>query len=230
MVLADDHEMVRRAFIRNFREQGINVIQDAASGAAAIEAAVRHAPDIVVLDLSMPGMNGFEAIHTIVEKTKARVMVLTGREDSAGFVVEAIRAGARGFVLKMSSLELLFQAIERIMLGETFIDPAIAGQVLSIAVGPNGHGNGPLSARELQVLSLVGTGADNDAIAARLEISPQTVRTHVQNVMKHLRIRSRIDLALYAICEGLVSLADLRSSFSGGGRLPKPTGPDSLQI
>jgi two-component system, NarL family, response regulator LiaR len=211
VVLADDHEMVRRALGRFLKGHGIEVVAEASSGDEACDAALKLSPDVVMLDVCMGETTGAEIVRRIRTTTPSRVLVMTGLVRPTAVAAEVMRAGARGFVLKTSSTEDLVTAIRRVHAGEVFVDRAMADDVLGHAATPD---SSPLSERERQVLALVGTGADNEAVAVQLDISPQTVRTHITNIMKKFKARSRLEVALYAIAEGYVSPSDLKARFS----------------
>ncbi len=221
VLLVDDHAMVRRG-MRDFLDlhDDLEVVGEAADGAAAIEQAAALVPDIVVMDLLMPGVDGIEATTRIRAANPAiEVVVLTSFVEEAR-VVAAIQAGAAGFLLKDADADELAAAIRAAAAGEVHLDPAIAGIVArrmrsgggSTARGgaagggdrgPSGGGVASLTARERQVLGGVARGLSNRAIAEVLGITERTARTHVSNILAKLGLASRTQAALLAVQHGL---------------------------
>jgi DNA-binding NarL/FixJ family response regulator len=208
VVLADDHDMFRTALRHLLEENGpIRVVGEAATGDGAVQMVLEHAPDVVIMDLSMPGMGGVDATrHIVSDSPHTSVVVLTVSED-AGDVVDAIVAGACGYLLKSASIEELIAGIRAAASGDALISPVIAGRLLqhvrSQAQPPEPTTGAHLSARELDVLRLVAEGRDNADIAAALFISPKTVKNHISNILMKLQIDNRIQAAVYAVRRGL---------------------------
>jgi DNA-binding NarL/FixJ family response regulator len=208
VVLADDHDMFRTALRHLLEENGpVRVVGEAATGDGAVAAVREHAPDVVIMDLSMPGTGGVEATRLIVsESPHTNVVVLTVSED-ANDVVDAIVAGACGYLLKSASIEELIAGIRAAASGDALISPVIAGRLLthvrSQVQRPEPETRSHLSARELDVLKLVAEGRDNADIAAMLFISPKTVKNHISNILMKLQIENRIQAAVYAVRRGL---------------------------
>jgi DNA-binding NarL/FixJ family response regulator len=211
VVLADDHDMFRTALRHLLEENGpVRVVGEAATGEGAVTQVREQAPDVVVMDLSMPGLGGVDATRRIVtDSPHTNVVVLTVSEDAAD-VVDAIVAGACGYLLKSASIEELIAGIRAAASGDALISPGIAGRLLShvreqaqtpAADPPPGA---QLSARELDVLKLVAEGKDNGEIAAVLFISPKTVKNHISNILMKLQITNRIQAAVYAVRRGIV--------------------------
>jgi NarL family two-component system response regulator LiaR len=211
ILIADDHAIVRkgiRALFRNLPE--IEVVGEAANGWEAIAEVERLQPDVVLMDLLMPEMDGIEATRRIMDQhPDVRILVLTSfaGEDK---VFPAIKAGALGYHLKDSSPEELAQAIHQVHRGESSLHPVIARKVLQELSRPSEHPPtpDPLTPREVEVLQLVAQGRSNQEIADLLVISETTVRTHVSNILNKLHLASRTQAALYALREGLASLED----------------------
>jgi NarL family two-component system response regulator LiaR len=209
VVLADDHTIVRkgiRAVLRNLPE--IEVVGEAADGLEAIAEIGRLQPDVVLMDLMMPKLDGIEAIRRISqEHPKVRILVLTSfaSEDK---IFPAIKAGALGYQLKDSSPEELALAIQQVYHGESSLHPVIARKVLKELSRPAERPptQDPLTPREVEVLQMVAQGLSNHEIAEQLVISETTVRTHVSNILSKLHLASRTQAALYALREGLASL------------------------
>jgi DNA-binding NarL/FixJ family response regulator len=205
--LAEDHSMVReglKALINAHID--MEVIGEAGDGQAAVQQAKELQPDIVVIDVSMPKMNGQEATAKILQVCpQVKVLALTRHTDT-GFIQQLFRAGASGYVLKQSASAQLIEAIHTIANGQHYIDPAITGKVISSYASRQiklklGAQN-PLSDREEEVIKLVALGYSNKEIAVRLEISVKTVEAHKSNAMKKLDLRSRIDVVRYALLQG----------------------------
>jgi len=214
VLVVDDHEIVRKG-IRALlsREHEIEVIGEAADGEQAIDQAQSLCPDVILMDLVMPKLDGIEAIKRIVaQQSKARMLVLTSfaADDK---VFPAIKAGALGYLLKDSGPDELVQAIHQVYRGEPSLDPSIARKLLQELSHPpkTAPTTDPLTERELDVLRLVAQGKSNREIAEQLVITEMTVRTHVSNILSKLHLASRTQAALYALKEGLFSLEDLPS-------------------
>ena len=211
ILIVDDHAIVRkgiRALFRNLSE--IEVVGEAENGREAIAAVERLQPDVVLMDLLMPEMDGIEATGRVMDQhPDVRILVLTSfaGEDR---VFPAIKAGALGYHLKDSSPEELVQAIHQVHRGESSLHPIIARKVLQELSRPSERPptQDPLTPREVEVLQLVAQGRSNQEIADLLVISETTVRTHVSNILNKLHLASRTQAALYALREGLASLDD----------------------
>jgi len=211
VLVADDHTIVRkgiRALLMT--EPDVEVVGEARDGREAIAKAERLKPDVILMDLLMPGMDGVEATRHIKEhQLKARILVLTsfaGDEE----VFPAIKAGAQGYLLKHCSPEELVQAIRQVHSGESALHPTIARKVLGrLYDAPDRKPRTvPLTEREMDVLQLVARGQRNQEISDQLTISEATVRAHVSNILAKLRLSSRTQAAIYALREGLASLDD----------------------
>ncbi|MCB9175774.1 MAG: response regulator transcription factor [Caldilineae bacterium] len=209
--LCDDHAIVRqgiRALLTT--EPDLEVVGEAADGAEALAALEAAAPDVILMDLAMPRMDGIEAIGRIKAAwPEARILVLTSFA-SDDKVFPAIKAGALGYLLKDSGPEALVQAIRQVHHGESSLHPAIARKLLEELSRPAAEAAmpDPLTARELEVLRLIARGLSNQQIAGQLTISDATVRTHVSNILGKLQLASRTQAALYALREGLATLDD----------------------
>ncbi len=206
VLLVDDHAMVRkgvRALLQT--EDDIDVVGEADDGDPAVAEATRLQPDVILMDLEMPGMPGIEAIRRIVgQEPNARIVVITGfaMEDK---VFPAIKAGALGYLLKDSDPEDLVRAIHQAHRGEAALHPTIAKMLLDEIGRPARQAKtaDPLTERELDVLRLVARGMSNQEIAAALVVSEATVRTHVSSILAKLHLASRTQAALYALQEGI---------------------------
>jgi NarL family two-component system response regulator LiaR len=212
VLLTDDHAIVRkgvRALLAT--EADIQVVGEAASGAEAVAQAEALRPDVVLMDLVMPELDGIEATRQITARLSGtRVLVLTSFAADEK-VFPAIKAGALGYLLKDSGPEALVGAIHQVHRGEPSLEPAIAHKVLLELMQPARQQPltaDPLTERELDVLRLVAQGCSNKEIAAKLGVSDLTVRTHVSNILSKLHLASRTQAALYALRKGISSLDD----------------------
>jgi NarL family two-component system response regulator LiaR len=215
ILIADDHAIVRKG-IRMLlsKESGLQVIGEASDGAEAVAQAKALCPDVVLMDLVMPKLDGIEATRQITaQQPEVRVLVLTSfaADDK---VFPAIKAGALGYLLKDSGPDDLVQAIHQVHRGEPSLEPSIARKVLTELSSPPKKPltTEPLTERELDVLRLVAQGHSNREIAEQLVITEMTVRAHVSNILGKLHLASRTQAALYALREGLASLDDVPAS------------------
>ncbi len=210
VLLVDDHDLFRTGLRNLLEEQGVHVVGESATGADAIRLVRELAPDVVVMDLNMPGISGVEATRQITSVAPlTRVVVLTISDQDAD-VMDAILAGACGYLLKDSSIQELMRGISAAAVGESLISPTIAGKVLQRvrAATPSAIDaetiRSELSDREIEVLKLIANGKDNALIAAELHISPKTVKNHISNILMKLQIENRIQAAVYAVRSGIV--------------------------
>lgn len=209
--IADDHTIVRsgiQALLETIDD--LEVIGEAGDGRQAVAAVLALRPDVVLMDLEMPVMDGIEAIEAIIGRwPEARILVLTSFATDDR-VFPAVKAGALGYLLKDSGPEALVQAIRQVQRGESSLHPRIARKLMLELSRPASKPlpNDPLTPRELEVLQLVAHGLGNQEIADRLVISEATVRSHVSSILNKLHLASRTQAALYALREGYVSLDD----------------------
>jgi two-component system, NarL family, response regulator LiaR len=209
LLIADDHPIVRKGLRALLEDQpGVEVIAEATDGAETVEQARQLKPDVILLDLVMPGKDGLYAIGEIKrEQPEARILVLTSYfEDEQVF--PAIKAGALGYLLKDSPPQDLLQAIRDIARGQSALHPAIALKVIRELNHPADLPltSDPLTGRELEVLTLLAQGMSNAEIAGNLTISERTVGTHISNILSKLHLASRTQAALYALKQGLARL------------------------
>ena len=207
VLIADDHETVREGLkvIINAQED-MAVVGVADNGRAAVERARELLPDVAVLDVSMPELNGLQATERIKQCCpQVRVLTLTRHTDD-GYLQKLLKAGASGYVLKQSPSAVLLSAVRAVGAGQTFLDPAITEKVVGSYVNRSaGAGTSPQnepSEREREVLRMIAWGHSNKEIAARLDLSVKTIEAHKANAMHKLGMRSRIDIVRYAILRG----------------------------
>ena len=223
VVIADDEALVREGLSALLGRRGIEVLDVAADGRAAVAAAAAHNPDVVLMDIRMPVMDGIEATAAIAGPGKPRVLILTTYHQDE-YVFRALRAGASGFLLKSTEPDRLAQAVELVSAGEALLAPEvterlIAEHVSRAALVEADLGRPPrlgtlerLTPREREVLALIARGLSNDQISERLVLSPATVKTHINRTLAKLGLSSRAQLVVVAYEEGLVRPA------SGFGR------------
>jgi two-component system response regulator NreC len=211
ILLADDHRMVR-AGLRSLleAEAGLDVVAEADDGRTAVKLAAEVAPDVVIMDISMPDLNGVEAtrqIRSAPEGESPKVIALSGHTDKR-FTLEMLKAGASGYVLKDSAFEELAKAVRAVVADQIYLSPGVADVVVRDAVGGPGHepAFARLSPREREVLQLTAEGKAMKEIAAHLHVSIKTVETHRRNLMEKLNLHSVAELTKFAVREGMTSL------------------------
>lgn len=208
VLIVDDHAIVRKGIRALLSESGgFEIVGEAADGQEAVVAAAESQPDVILMDILMPGMDGIEATRRITsQRPGARILVLTSfAADNKLF--PAIKAGALGYLLKDSSPEDLMRAIRQVHRGEPALHPTIARKLLQEIAQPVDLPPAPeaLTARELAVLRLIAQGLSNQEIADQIAVSEPTVRAHVSRILGKLHLASRTQAALYAVREGLES-------------------------
>ncbi|HLM55507.1 MAG TPA: response regulator transcription factor [Pyrinomonadaceae bacterium] len=210
VLVADDHETVREGLKVIINAQpDMAVVGVADDGRGAVERARELLPDVAVLDVSMPGLNGLQATERIKQCCpQVRVLTLTRHTDD-GYLQNLLKAGASGYVLKQSQSAVILSAIRAVGAGQTFLDPAITEKVVGSYVNrPAGVGATPQnqpSERECEVLRMIAWGYSNKEIAARLDLSVKTIEAHKANAMQKLGMTSRIDIVRYALLQGWLS-------------------------
>jgi DNA-binding NarL/FixJ family response regulator len=209
VLLADDHALVR-AGIRALLEdlEGVTVVAEAGDGSEVLELARKHRPDVALLDISMPGLGGLEASAQLKQELPEVRVVMLSMHANEEYVLQALRAGAVGYMLKDSATAELERALEAVMQGETYLSPPISKQVVEgyvQRVGAEQPAADNLTPRQRQVLQLIAGGQSTKEIAYRLELSVKTVETHRAQLMERLQIRDIAGLVKYAIRNGLVS-------------------------
>jgi DNA-binding NarL/FixJ family response regulator len=210
VLVADDHDVVRRGVRSLLQSQpGFEVCGEASDGDQAVEQAQRLRPDIAVLDITMPGLNGLEATRAIAEKVpRTRVLILTMHE-SEQVVREVLNAGARGYVLKSDADRDLVAALEALREGRAFFTSKVSQMVLEGYLNPSARPRhrglaGTLTPRQREVLGLLATGKSNKEVAVALGISVKTAETHRSTIMRRLRFTSFSDLVRYAVRERII--------------------------
>jgi DNA-binding NarL/FixJ family response regulator len=203
VLLVDDHSLVRQGFRRMLEDDpGILVVGEASDGHEAVEAAARLRPNVVVMDFALPSMNGAVATRHILKADPQIVVLILSMHSEASYVRTCMEAGARGYLLKNAMDLELVRAVKQVAAGERVLDPRLG----SLAP-PDGAGRTNLTTRELEVLQLIVHGKSNKEIATVLGVSANTVAVHRANIMQTLGMHNTAELVVYAIREGLVSIA-----------------------
>jgi NarL family two-component system response regulator YdfI len=213
VLIADDHLVVREGLSTILEVPGdIEPVGEAADGAQAIRLVEELSPDVVLMDLRMPGTDGIQAIRQIKERFPAvEIVILTTYDDDAN-ILRGLRAGARGYLLKDTSRQALFDAIRAAARGESLLPSAVLDTVMAHLVRSKASKAEPLSPREHEVLSLVARGAPNKDIALQLHISERTVKAHVTGIFNKLGVNSRAEAVAVAMRRGLLAADQLEQS------------------
>jgi DNA-binding NarL/FixJ family response regulator len=215
VMVVDDHPMWRDAVERDLQDAGFDVVAVAANGNEALARFPAARPQVVVLDLQIPGPNGVAVTAEVVRQDpSARVLILSASGEQAD-VLEAVKAGATGYLVKSASRNELIAAVRRVAQGDTVFTPGLAGLVLGefrrmleAPADTRRSGDGDLTERETEILKMVAKGMSYKQIAERLVISHRTVQNHVQNTLRKLQMHNRVELTRYAIARGLDDDAD----------------------
>lgn len=210
VLLADDHQIVREGLRSLLEQNGMEVTGEAKDGDEAVELAGKLSPDIVILDIGMPHLNGIEAARRIREKSGAPRIIMLSMYSDKRFIAESFSAGASGYLLKECAFDEVADAVRVVKSGKTYLSPQIAGDVMQDYAGrATGGGSSAfmvLTPREREILQLLAEGHPVKAIARHLKLSGKTVETHRQHIMEKLDIHSVPGLTKYAIREGLTSV------------------------
>jgi DNA-binding NarL/FixJ family response regulator len=200
VLLADDHEVVREGLrLALLRSPHIRVVGEAADGETAVSLAERRLPDVIVMDLRMPGMDGIEATEEIVRRVPdAKVLIFTAYSERA-LLQRGLESGARGYILKEAPHETLLRAIEKVAAGETFVDPALMS-----ALTQSRGSTDVLTAREREILQLLADGLSNADVAAQLFISQETVKSHVRHILTKLEADTRTQAVAIALRDAMI--------------------------
>ena len=211
ILLADDHHVVRQGLHALLEaEPDFSIVGEAADGLQVLEQVERLRPDVLVLDLMMPGLNGLEVMREITRRSlRTRVVILSMHSNEA-YVLQALRSGVAGYVLKESTASDLAQAVREAAAGKRYLSPPLSERAIEVylekAQMTTLDAYETLTSRERQILHLVAEGLGNSEIAARLSISPRTVETHRANVMRKLNLHSQTDLIRYALRKGILPM------------------------
>lgn len=202
-VLVDDHTLFRAGLRELLEERGIDVVGEAPTVAAGVEQVQRCAPDVAIVDLSLPDGSGIDAIRQICEKAPATAVLVLTVSEAERDLTDAVLAGSRGYLVKDAPIETIAAGVRAVCAGEAILSPRIASALLA-RMRSNGRpsdvrSDARLSPRERDVLRLVAEGEDNAAIGERLYISPHTVKNHISNILAKLHVDNRVQAAVRAI-------------------------------
>jgi DNA-binding NarL/FixJ family response regulator len=206
-VLADDHLVLRQALKALLERRGVEIVADEADGRAAVDAVQRLAPDIAILDVAMPILNGIDAAREIARIAPRVSVILLSAIDDARFVPDALKAGVKGFVHKSQGADDLVRAIAEVREGRLYVSPTASQAIVDACATPQGStaGGVQLTPRERQVLQLVGEGKSTKQVAEVLHISVKTAEFHRGRLMKKLNVHDTANLVRYAIREGWIA-------------------------
>ena len=200
ILLADDHEVVREGLrLSLLRSPHLRIVGEASDGETAVSLAERRRPDVVIMDLRMPGMDGLEATELVVQKVPdTKVLIFTAYSERA-LLQRGLESGARGYILKEAPHESLLRAIEKVAAGETFVDPSLMTELV------RGRDGGEiLTEREREILQLLAEGMSNADVATRLFISQETVKSHVRHILAKLEAETRTQAVAIALREAMI--------------------------
>src|SRR5213592_2090421 len=212
VMLVDDHELVRQGVVSMLaKAEDLAIVGEAKTGREAIETARKELPDIVLMDVRMPDMDGLEATRKIKEERSRTAVVMLTMHDNPTYLRDAVRAGAAGYLLKDVSKEELVDAIRQVSTGGAFIESKLLRGMLSEMkpAGPVSSAAKNLTKREREILGLVAEGLSNREIADKLVLSPETVKSHVAAILEKLNVSDRTQAAIYAVRNGLVDATQL---------------------
>src|SRR5882757_368593 len=204
LLLADDHELVRQGLKALLEREGFQVVGEASNGQEALRLVPDARPDVAVLDISMPILNGLDAARELQKSSRKTRSILLTRHDENQYVTEALRVGVRGYVLKNQAANDLVHAIQQVCRGEIYLSPSISSTVVEAFLSKTALPTDPLTSRERQILQLIGEGKSSKEIAALLGISIKTAESHRTRLMRKLDIHEVASLVRYAIRRGLV--------------------------
>ncbi len=215
LIVADDHTIVRRGLVSLLSlAPDLEVVGEAADGRAAVDMTIEKDPDVVLMDISMPTLNGIEATRQIRKLSPSTKVLILSAHDNEEYIIQVLRIGANGYLLKNSAADDLYSAIRSVHSGHAFFSPSVSRVIVDnylkkpeAAQGGESSGEQPegrLTAREREILQLIAEGETHQKIADRLHISARTVDTHANNIMKKLDIHDTAGLVTYAIKNGIV--------------------------
>jgi len=231
VVIADDHALLREG-MRKLLEQepDLTVVGEAADGAEAVRAVASLAPDVVLMDVVMPGLSGIEAAREIKKSNPKTAVLILSAYDDERYVIGLLEAGVAGYLLKSATGQEVVQAIRAIRAGDAVLHPTVTARLLARVSHQSGHdrrqpiGNG-LTERELEVLRLAARGLSNKEIAAHMALTLPTVKAHLVNLFNKISVGSRTEAVLHALREGWIQLDDLADESHADPSGPPPASP-----
>ncbi len=204
LILADDHELVRQGLKALLEREGFVVLGEASDGREAVRLSARMCPEIAILDVAMPSLNGVDAARELSKLPRPPKAILLTRHDEDEYVIESLRAGVRGYVLKNQAATDLVQAIRQVARGDVYLSPGVSRTVVDAFLSKTELSTDPLTSRERQVLQLISEGKSTKEVAVVLGISTKTAESHRTRLMQKLDIHETAGLVRYAIRHGLV--------------------------
>ena len=204
LLLADDHALIRQGLRALLEKQGFQIVCEASDGQEALRSVQKTQPDVAIIDISMPILNGVDAARELKKSAPKTKIILLTQHDEDQYVTEALRAGVKGYVLKSQAGADLVHAIKEVCRGSVYLSPNISRAVVDAYLSKTDDPTDPLSGREHQVLQLVGEGNSTKDIALRLGITAKTAESHRARLMKKLDIHETASLVRYAIRHGLI--------------------------
>ena len=204
VLIADDHPLIRQGLRSLLEKRGFTVVGEAVDGREATQLAQELEPDVAVLDLAMPLLNGLDAAREIIRASRRTKTILVTVHTADQYVLEALQAGVRGYVLKSQATADLVQAVHEVMRGGRYLSPGISEAVVQACLGKTDLPSDPLTSREREVLQLIAEGKTTKGIAGLLGLSVKTVESHRTRLMEKLDIRQTAGLVRYAIRRGLI--------------------------
>jgi DNA-binding NarL/FixJ family response regulator len=207
ILLADDHQIVREGFRAILERAGFEVIAEAGDGWEAVRLAEKHRPDLVIMDVSMPLLNGMDAARTMLESSRRTAVMLLTVHSEEHYVVAALRSGVRGYIIKTQAATELLDAIREVLAGGTYLSPRVSGVLVNAYLGGRQAVEDPLTPRDRQVLQLVAEGKTTKDVAATLDLKVKTAEYYRSRIMSKLGIHDVAGLVRYAILHGLIELA-----------------------
>jgi DNA-binding NarL/FixJ family response regulator len=206
VVLADDHALVRQGIKSLLEREGFQVVAEASDGQEAVRCAQKLSPDVVIMDIGMPTLNGMDAARELGRCCPKTKPILLTQHDEDQYVSEALNAGVKGYVLKSQVASDLLQAIQRVLHGLVYLSPGISGAVIAAFQSQGQRPADPLTARERQVLQLIAEGKSTKDVAALLGVSVKTAESHRSRLMQKLDIHETASLVRYAVKRGLIQV------------------------
>ena len=204
VLLADDHAVVRTGLKNLLLNEGFEIVAEASNGQEAVEMVNALGPDVAVLDIAMPLLNGIDAARQIYAESPRTKLILLTQHNEEQYALEALRSGVKGYVLKTQAAADLVQAIRTTLLGEIYLSPGISETVVNAALAKSTGKVDPLTQRERQILQLIAEGKSNKESAQQLDMSVKTVESHRANLMKKLNLHETAGLVRYAIKSGII--------------------------
>jgi DNA-binding NarL/FixJ family response regulator len=206
VILADDHVLVRQGIKSVLEREGLQVVAEASDGQEAVRQAQALTPDIVIMDIGMPTLNGMDAARELSRSCPKAKSILLTQHDEDQYVSEALSAGVKGYVLKSQVASDLVQAIQQVLRGQVYLSPGISAAVMAAVQSKGQRPADPLTARERQVLQLIAEGKSTKDVASLLGVSVKTAESHRSRLMQKLDIHETASLVRYAVKRGLVQV------------------------